>query len=106
MLEIGVKTIVYSITDGIKKMRLTNFTPLCSSLGRLFIQNGFNTVYRNQKREHSSMLHRSHSKSTSDSSSMYSDTTSSSSDIAHSKMKQKKKKKMSKKIYLQDTQLK
>ena len=95
MLEIGVKTIVYSITDGIKKMRLTDFTPLCSSLGRLFIQNGFNTVYRNQKSKHSSMLHRPHSESTSDSSSIYSDTTTSSSDIAHSKRKRKKKKKYS-----------
>ena len=97
MLEIGVKTIVYSITDGIKKMRLTDFKPLCSSLGRLFIQNGFNTVYRNQQREHSSMLHRFHSESTSDSSSIYSDTTVSSGDTTPSKTKRKKKKKMYKK---------
>lgn len=98
MLEIGVKTIVYSITDGIKKMRLIDFKPLCSSLGRLFIQNGFNAVYRNQNSKHSSMLHQPPSESTSDSSSIYSDTTTSSSDIALSTMKQKKKKKKKKRM--------
>lgn len=47
MCEVNVKTIVYSSVNGeILKQRLRNYKPKVISLGRQFINNGYNTIYR------------------------------------------------------------
>ena len=90
MLEIGVKTIVFSVTDSIIKMRLSDYKPSRISLGRQFIQNGYVTIYRDciEKRQIKYT-----SDSSSDSSSVSSDTTISNRDSVLSKKKWKKRKK-------------
>ena len=51
MKELGVKRIIYSVTDGLVKINLKDYTPTCMSLGRQFIENGYNTIFRDRKRE-------------------------------------------------------
>ena len=51
MKEMGVKRIIYSVTDGLVKINLKDYTPTCMSLGRQFIENGYNTIFRDRKRE-------------------------------------------------------
>ena len=51
MKEMGVKRIIYSVTDGLIKVNLKDFTPTCMSLGRQFIENGYNEIYRDRKGE-------------------------------------------------------
>lgn len=52
MCELNVRTIVYSSTNGeILKQRLKDYTPKVISLGRQFINNGYNAIYRNKAHE-------------------------------------------------------
>lgn len=51
MKELGVKRIIYSVNDGLVKINLKDYTPTCLSLGRQFIENGYNTIFRDRKRE-------------------------------------------------------
>jgi hypothetical protein len=47
MREFNVKTIIYSGTNGeILKQRFRDYIPKVFSLGRQFIMNGYNTIYR------------------------------------------------------------
>ena len=52
MMEIGIKNIIYSADteDGVTiiKQRLKNYRPKTISLGRQFINNGFETIHRNK----------------------------------------------------------
>jgi hypothetical protein len=51
MKEMGIKRIIYSIDDGLIKINLKDFTPTCLSLGRQFIENGYNTIFRDRRNE-------------------------------------------------------
>ena len=51
MKELGVKRIIYSVNDGIIKTNLRDFKPSVMSLGRQFIDNGYNTIFRDRKSE-------------------------------------------------------
>jgi hypothetical protein len=80
MIEIGIKNIIYSADtdDGVTiiKQRLRDYKPKTISLGRQFINNGFETIHRNKA--HLRILNYSDSDSetsdTSDTSSTCSDT--------------------------------
>jgi hypothetical protein len=52
MRELNVRTIVYSSTNGeIVKQRLRDYVPKVISLGRQFINNGYNPIYRDKANE-------------------------------------------------------
>ena len=51
MKELGVKRIIYSVNDGVVKMNLKDFTPSVLTLGRQFIDNGYNTIFRDRRAE-------------------------------------------------------
>ena len=52
MRQLNVKTIVYSRTNGeIVKQRLRDYKPKVISLGRQFINNGYNAIYRDRADE-------------------------------------------------------
>ena len=51
MKELGVKRIIFSIDDGIVKMNMRDYTPTTMSLGRQFIENGFNAIFRDRRAE-------------------------------------------------------
>ena len=51
MKEVGVKRIVYSVNDDLVKTKLKDYVPSCMSLGRQFIENGFNPIYRDRAPE-------------------------------------------------------
>lgn len=52
MCQLNVRTIVYSSTNGeIVKQRLRDYKPKVISLGRQFINNGYNAIYRDRATE-------------------------------------------------------
>jgi hypothetical protein len=52
MCDLNVRTIVYSSTNGeVVKQRLRDYVPKVISLGRQFINNGYNPIYRDKASE-------------------------------------------------------
>ena len=92
MKELGVKRIIYSVNDGIIKMNLRDYTPTAMSLGRQFIENGYNTIFRDRKAERQISYNSDNDSYVSDPIDSAS-VTSSSSDVSNSSHKSRKYKK-------------
>ena len=84
MKELGVKRIIYSVTDGLVKINLKDYTPTCLSLGRQFIDNGYNTIFRDRKRERMITYNTDTDSYISDATSVGSDSSSTKSDDSYS----------------------
>ena len=97
MREMGVKRIIYSVTDGLMKVNLRDFSPTCMSLGRQFIENGYNTIFRDRKKERMITYNTDTDSYISDLSSVGSDDSSSVSSLSTSSQTTKSKKR--KKFY-------
>lgn len=89
MKELNVKRIIYSVNDGIVKTNLKDFAPTVMSLGRQFIDNGYNTIFRDRKAERQITYN-------SETDSFVSDTSSISSDSSHDTISKRKYKRFNK----------